>query len=205
MEEVKNLFEDEFVLRIRNSSRGGYIDQVNLETLEKGSNEKKATKLHKGSESGRLPNYLNIGLNTRTDVYVKSVGKLAIVPIYSQHADDMMGLYYSMDEGYAVIDKNQRIVYVNDKNRYSYLADKYDVSQMIYTYGPCALALVEPKHMNDKRFVEVLKTTYQERVDTLTKRNKDATKIAQEKELFEKSMNILEKENNRVNEANIEF
>lgn len=204
MKELNDLFEKDFVLRVKANFSGGYAQKIDLETLTKDSTKDNAKKLHKEVGDGRLPNYLYLGNHSYEQEYIAPVGRLALVPVYSQHADDMMGLYYSRYEGFALVDRNQKIVYSNTKTTDRVFDDKNDVLNLVYVYGPCAMVYLEPQQI-DKAFSDKLKQVYNDRAKTLTDRQKDPQKIEQEKELFNKALNILETENKKLLDSNLEF
>ena len=119
MNEVKKLFDKEFVLKINTKFRGGGAETVHLETLTPESTKNKQTKLVKGSghEVGYVGSYNFLGSLSREDEFVDSVGKLAVVRTYQQEPDDMLGAYLPVYTGFAVVDRNQKIAYTNTSNR----------------------------------------------------------------------------------------
>ena len=193
MNEVKNLFEKEFVLKINTQFRGGGAETVNLEALTPDSTKSKQTKLAKGpgNRVSYIGSYNFLGSLSREDEFVNSIGKLAVVRTYQQEPDDMLGAYLPTYTGYAVVDSNQKIAYANTSNRNRVLEDKYDVTQLLYVYGPCALALTEASDFDNRKYVETVEATFQERISELKKRNVDPAKIEAEEEKFKAAVELL--------------
>lgn len=208
MKQVEQLFDSEFVLKLQTEFGGGYYaSKVNLDVVTKSGKDESMRKMHKHTTSGKFIDggYYSLGNKSKETEYYNSVGKLAVVPIYIQKDDDMMAMYYSVPVGYAIVDKNQEIIYKNTKTADNVLTNKYDVLKMLYKYGPCALSFLNPQDFDNRDFVNSLKEIYKQRVNTLKSKNKDIEKISKEFETFNKAVNILENENMKVNYSEVEF
>ena len=207
MNEVKKLFDKEFVLKINTQFRGGGAETVHLEALTPDSTKNKQTKLVEGSghEVGYVGSYNFLGSLSKEDEFVDSVGKLAVVRTYQQEPDDMLGAYLPVYTGFAVVDRNQKIAYTNTSNRNRVLEDKYDVTQLLYIYGPCALALTEAADFDNRKYVETIESTFQERIAELKKRGVEPAKVEAEEAKFKAAVDMLKAKSLEAQNSAMQF
>ena len=122
-------------------------------------------------------------------------GKLVVAPLFEPDYDPQVNFMFYKQMGWAIYNTELECVHVS-KNINELFEDKRKIGDLIYMYGPCALAFVNPEDctLNNK---EMFIRFYKKRVAMLKKSKAPMLAIEKEQQKFEKCLHLLEVE--RIN------
>ena len=119
-------------------------------------------------------------------------GRLVLVPVFEPDFDPQVNFMFYKQVGYAIYNTNAECVhYSRDMN--VLFEDKRKIGDLLYTYGPCALAFMDPADFNSKNR-ELLSRFYKKRLNMLKKSKAPMQPIENEQSLFERCLYLLEGE-----------
>ena len=230
MKDIKEVFKNDFVLKITSNINSiDYVEGVTLQvfpsdyeeeeipqhafmkkqTPKKPNEPKKETKIYPEpkTRNGMMDidgDWHGIGSGSYKVEIRKSVGGLVAVPIYVQYGDDIMGVYYPERRGFVVLDKDLNIVYKNAINASSVFYNQEDAYKFLHNFGPCALALMQPKGFNSDVQQDVQRV-FEMRVKKQEENFINPAKIEEEKKQFKEAFQILKKEYENTRSNNFEL
>ena len=119
-------------------------------------------------------------------------GRLVLLPLFETDYDPQVNFMFYKQMGYAIYDAEAKCVHVA-KSMNQLFEDKRKIGDLLYMYGPCALAFMDPKDFNSKN-KEMLVRFYKKRSKMLQKANYPMQPIEKEQVLFERCLSLLEGE-----------
>lgn len=223
MNKLRNLFKNEFVLKLETDVNGiEYVGEVKLTALPadyegkdvttreylSSRNQKfsKKANFSKNNESVKplatargkidVEGYIypcNLGTNDYKCVFEKSVGGLISLPVYIQKGDDYMGVYYPEYVGNVILDKELNVVYKNTYTASRIFYRTEDAYKFLYNFGPCAIAFMDEKSFNSD-VKQDLQRVFDMRVNHLKECFVSEEKIQEEKDIFKQAIDEIDKQ-----------
>ena len=201
MKEIEKLFGSDFKVVV---SGIGSAVSVHQDTLKyQVISDKKQT--GKNVERAFVPPYYYLGSMSSKDESYEAVGKLARVPLYTPIDGVLSCGEYPEDVGCVLIDINGKIVTENTSNKNVTYSDKYDVTKVLYVYGPCALAFVMPEDFGNRGYASLVEDTFRERIEELQKQGVSKEILDNEVALYEQAISKLKSESLKTQNAEMQF
>ncbi len=201
MKEIEKLFGSDFKVVV---SGIGNAVSVHPDTLKyQVISDKKQTE--KNIQRAFVPPYYYLGSMSSKDESYEAVGKLAKVPLYTPIDGVVSCGEYPENVGCALIDINGKIVIENTSNKNATYSDKYDVTKVLYVYGPCALAFATPEDFGNRGYASIIEDTFRERLEEIKKQGASKEVLDNEVVLYEQAISKLKGESLKTQNAEMQF
>lgn len=214
---LKNNLPPKFVVKIHNGRGYGVFDfdgknrGFSVESYENGELIKQVETLTKQNtnpkhgEPRKETILVQSGEIGRGNVEeYESFGDLVPLRTYEREYDDFAGGTHTYPNGFALVDKNLNVVYKSKEKDRVYtckIREASDILALVCKQGPSAMAFMDERNLADDKFKEALTKSFELRKKTLNNSGR-TEQVEQEQKLFDKMLEILQKEFNEQMETN---